>query len=78
MITNDPVRRTTLLIRERLWRAAKISAFRQGRDLQDVVSEALETYLSGRQELEPEPAGAVGEPKLGRGKRSSKKGGDRR
>lgn len=66
MITNEPIRRTTLLIRERLWRAAKIHAFQEGKDLQDVVSEALETYLHGKNAFPSEPAGTNGAPHLGK------------
>ena len=79
MTTNEPIKRTTLLIPERLWRAAKICAFRQGKDLQDVVAIAIEAYLASMGQLEPEPAGTVGPPKLGRGgKHAPKKGGDNR
>jgi len=73
MISNEPIKRTTLFIRERLWRAAKIYGFQQGKDLQDIVNEALEIYLGGLNALPPEPAGTTGPPRL-----NKKKGGNQR
>ncbi len=44
---NDQERRkrTTLILPEVDWRQLKIEAIRQGRDLQDLVTEALRDYL---------------------------------
>jgi hypothetical protein len=74
---SEPLKRTTLILPERVWRSAKIAAFRQGKDLQDLVAFALESYLNSVGELDPEPAGTTGDPKLPR-RRRPKKGGDRR
>jgi predicted DNA binding CopG/RHH family protein len=41
----EPMKRTSLSLPDRLWKAAKIRSVEEGRDFQDLVSEALEDYL---------------------------------
>lgn len=39
------LKRTSLGLPEKLWRAVKIRAIHEGRDAQEIVAEALEDYL---------------------------------
>jgi len=42
---NEEMQKTTLRLPRSIWRAAKIRAIDEGRDFQDVVADALKTYL---------------------------------
>jgi hypothetical protein len=44
--------KTTLTIPEELWKAAKIAAVQEGRDLRDVLLSALERYLKDKRRKE--------------------------
>ena len=40
--------KTSLVLPEDLWRAAKIRAIHEGKNLQDIVGEALRVYLKAK------------------------------
>lgn len=39
------MKKTSLNLPERLWKAGKIRSVQEGRDFQDLIAEALEDYL---------------------------------
>ena len=41
----EETRKTSIRLPQELWRAAHIRALDEGRDLQDVMTSALQTYL---------------------------------
>jgi uncharacterized protein (DUF4415 family) len=43
--TETPMRKTTLRIDEKVWRAARIRALDEGTDFQNIVDKALRLYL---------------------------------
>ena len=44
------MRKTTFALPEDLWKAAKIAALEDGRDLADVIVDALTRYLKARRQ----------------------------